>query len=314
MKNFSWLVVVFISSLAIGQNDSQRKIYLDSLFNESNEINHVYYRIVNDYYKKQLTYKMIDFYKSGAIYKEGYSKSNSFRNSIGEEVSYYETGTKKESVRYTDDGKTGPYSSWYEDGSNQTIGFYNLIEQDNSKISTLRIDQFWGTNKTQTVKDGNGFYELSNEEGNNKGDIKNGFKEGIWSGTDTKYKYKYTEKYVNGKLTAGVSTDRDSIKHIYHQVEVKPEYNGGVAEFYKYVSKNFKVPDISGLQGKLFISFVVEKDGSLDDIKIIRSMGKQVDEEGYRILSTCPSWKPGEIRGIKVRVLYSLPIAIASGW
>ena len=312
MKILSWLAI-FIPILLTAQNEYSRKIYLDSLFNESNEINHVYFRLVDDYYKKQLTYKMVDFYKSGAKYAEGYSKSNSYRNSIGEEIRYYETGNKKESTRYGDEGKAGPYSSWYEDGSDQTIGFHILTGKDNSKISTLKIDQFWSADKTQTVKDGNGFYELSNEEGTNKGEIKDGFKEGIWSGTDAKYKYRYTEKYVNGKLTAGVSTDRDSIKHIYHDVEVKPEYNGGVAEFYKYVAKNFKVPDISGLQGKLFISFVVEKDGSLDDIKIIRSMGKQVDEEGYRILSTCPSWKPGEIRGIKVRVLYSLPIAIAGG-
>jgi hypothetical protein len=312
MKKFSCLVVVFISYLAIGQNDSQRKIYLDSLFNESNEMNHVYYRIVNDYYKKQLTYKMVDFYKSGAIYKEGYSKSNSVRNSIGEEVSYYETGTKKESVRYTDEGKTGPYSSWYEDGSNQTLGFYILNGKANRKSSTLKIDQFWSSDKLQTVTNGNGYYDLENAAGDNKGNIINGYKDGIWSGSDTKYKYKYTEKYANGELTAGVSIDRDSIKHIYHEVEVKPEFMGGTNEFYKYVAKNFQIPETKGLNGKLFISFVVEKDGNLDNIKIIRSMGKAVDDEGYRIISECPAWKPGEIRGIKIPVVYSLPINIQS--
>lgn len=313
MKNFIWLLV-FIPMVLVGQSDYNKKIYLDSLFHETDEINHVYFRVVSDYLKKQKTYKMVDYYKSGAKYSETYSKSNEFCNPIGLELRYYETGEKKESIRYGEQGKSGPYATWYENGNNQIEGTYQVIGKNESKVNLLKIDQFWAEDQVQMVKDGNGTYELHNEEGINKGIIKDGLKDGVWSGTDTKYKYSYAEKYANGKLTAGVSTDRDSIKHIYHQVEIKPEYVGGINEFYKFISKNFKIPDLPGLQGKLFISFVIQKDGSLDDIKILRSLGRQLDEEGYRVLSISPPWKPGELRGIKVRVRYSLPITIQSGF
>ncbi|HMI07021.1 MAG TPA: TonB family protein [Flavobacterium sp.] len=81
----------------------------------------------------------------------------------------------------------------------------------------------------------------------------------------------------------------------------------------KYVAHNFRVPENEGLKGKVFISFVIGEDGETSDVKIIKSMGAEVDREAIRVVSECPPWNSGMLRGVKISVLYSLPINIQSG-
>jgi protein TonB len=95
-------------------------------------------------------------------------------------------------------------------------------------------------------------------------------------------------------------------------IQVQPEFPGGMEKFYKFVGKNFQVPEEEGLKGKVFVTFVVEKDGSLTDIKVIRDIGYGTGKEAIRVLKSCPKWNPGEQNGKKVRVQYSLPITIQS--
>jgi protein TonB len=94
-------------------------------------------------------------------------------------------------------------------------------------------------------------------------------------------------------------------------IQVQPEFPGGMEKFYKFVEK-FQVPEEEGLKGKVFVTFVVEKDGSLTDIKVIRDIGYGTGKEAIRVLKSCPKWNAGEQNGKKVRVQYSLPITIQS--
>lgn len=100
---------------------------------------------------------------------------------------------------------------------------------------------------------------------------------------------------------------------VYTAVEVKPEFPGGMAKFYAYVGKNFKAPEEEDVKGKVIVQFVVEKDGSLTDIKVIRDLGYGTKAEAERVIRNCPKWKPGIQNGRPVRVLYSLPITITGG-
>lgn len=94
-------------------------------------------------------------------------------------------------------------------------------------------------------------------------------------------------------------------------ISVKPDFPGGLEKFYKYVARTFRVPEVEGLKGRVLVTFIVEKDGSLTDIKVIRDgVGHGADKEAIRVLEKCPKWTPGEQNGKKVRVLYSLPITI----
>ena len=95
-------------------------------------------------------------------------------------------------------------------------------------------------------------------------------------------------------------------------ITTKPDFPGGIMEFYKFVGNNFKTPKQPNLKGKVYITFVIEKDGSLSDIKNIRDIGFGTGEEAIRVLKTCPNWIPGKLNGVPVRVMYSLPITIQS--
>jgi protein TonB len=95
-------------------------------------------------------------------------------------------------------------------------------------------------------------------------------------------------------------------------IEVKPDFPGGMEKFYKFVGNNYQTPEEEGLKGKVYVTFVVEKDGSLTDIKVVRDIGYGTGKEAVRVLNKCPRWTPGEQNGKKVRVLYSLPITIQS--
>ena len=115
------------------------------------------------------------------------------------------------------------------------------------------------------------------------------------------------EKPVGDGPTKPVEDD-----NVYNMavISVKPEFPGGIDKFYKYVGSKFQVPEVDGLKGRIFVQFVVEKDGSLTDIKVLKDIGHGTDKEAIRVLKNCPKWAPGENNGKKIRVQYQLPITI----
>lgn len=108
-------------------------------------------------------------------------------------------------------------------------------------------------------------------------------------------------------------TGSNSEEKVYEisAIETKPDFNGGLKKFYEFVGQNFRAPEVQGLKGKVIVSFVVDKDGSLTDIHIIKDIGYGTGQEVVRVLKKSPKWIPGMQRGIPVRCLYRLPISIA---
>jgi periplasmic protein TonB len=119
---------------------------------------------------------------------------------------------------------------------------------------------------------------------------------------------------ANAQTTTVTDSQIKSDENVYNTagIEVKPDYPGGISEFYKFVGKTYKVPNVKGLSGKVFVSFVVEKNGKLTDIKVLRDIGHGSGQEAIRVLKKCKKWTPGFQNGKEVRVLYSLPINIIS--
>jgi protein TonB len=98
---------------------------------------------------------------------------------------------------------------------------------------------------------------------------------------------------------------------IWQIVEETPTPKGGLSAFYKYLSKNLEYPAQArrmGIEGRVFMVFVVEKDGSLTDIQVMKGIGAGCDEESVRVLKGAPKWNPGKQRGNPVRVRYNFPI------
>ncbi|MEG0795874.1 MAG: energy transducer TonB [Odoribacter sp.] len=96
---------------------------------------------------------------------------------------------------------------------------------------------------------------------------------------------------------------------VFVVVEDMPSFPLGNVQ--KWISKNVKYPVLAaenGIQGKVYIQFVIEKDGSITDVKVIRGVDASLDKEASRVIQSMPKWKPGKQRGKPVRVSYTLPI------
>ena len=98
---------------------------------------------------------------------------------------------------------------------------------------------------------------------------------------------------------------------IYDVVSVSPEFPGGEEEMAKFISETFVFPEISkemNEQGTVYIQFVVNKDGSIVDVKVVKPVSSSIDKEAVRVVKRMPKWKPGEQAGKAVTVRYTIPI------
>lgn len=110
--------------------------------------------------------------------------------------------------------------------------------------------------------------------------------------------------------------EEETSDEIFMVVEDQPEPEGGLAAFYKFVGDNLDYPAQArrmGVEGKVFVQFVVDKDGSLTDVKAVKGIGAGCDEEAVEIVKSSPKWKPGKQRGKAVRVRMIIPITFKLG-
>lgn len=98
---------------------------------------------------------------------------------------------------------------------------------------------------------------------------------------------------------------------VFDVVEQMPSYPGGMGELMAFLSKNIKYPVIAeenGIQGRVICTFVVERDGSITDVKVAKSVDPSLDKEAMRVIKSMPHWIPGKQNGSAVRVKYTLPV------
>ncbi|MGY6523662.1 MAG: energy transducer TonB [Mongoliitalea sp.] len=103
---------------------------------------------------------------------------------------------------------------------------------------------------------------------------------------------------------------------IFDVVENAPEFPGGMEAWYQYLQKNLKYPTQArrmGIEGTVYVVFVVNTDGSIQDVELLRGIGGGCDEEAIRVVQNAPKWTPGKQRGRPVRVRMRLPVRFKLG-
>jgi periplasmic protein TonB len=116
---------------------------------------------------------------------------------------------------------------------------------------------------------------------------------------------------VTPDITKTIALEPPVDDKIFLSVEQLPEFPDGIAQLYKFLSKNIHYPEEAvkaNVGGKVFVKFVVEKDGSIGDIQISKGIGFGCDEEAVRVIRLMPKWNPGKQNGKAVRVYYHMPI------
>ena len=132
----------------------------------------------------------------------------------------------------------------------------------------------------------------------------NGTGEGVLNGTGS--------GNVNGTGTGtdGIGTGTET--HIAEMLDKKPQFPGGIEKFYRYVGNNFRSPMMDETKAiRIFVSFVVERDGSMSNIKVMNKPGQALEKEAIRVLQSIKTkWSPGMLNSKPVRTAYNLPIVV----
>src|SRR6187551_1098763 len=99
------------------------------------------------------------------------------------------------------------------------------------------------------------------------------------------------------------STLVDDAPFNYYDVEVRPEFPGGYNQLMNFIGNNFRIADYEGYVGTIKVAFIIEVDGSITNVKVVRDIGGETGAEAIRVILMCPKWSSGEFGGRKVRVL-----------
>jgi periplasmic protein TonB len=131
-----------------------------------------------------------------------------------------------------------------------------------------------------------------------------------------KFDVEVTEDTKVEEVVVAPVEEKENVDEIFSVVEESAEPKGGMPAFYKYVGEKIKYPSQArrmGVEGRVFVQFVVNRDGTIVDVVAIKGIGAGCDEEAVRIVQSAPAWKPGKQRGKPVRQKMVIPIIFKLG-
>lgn len=244
---------------------------------------------------------------------------------VGDEFHYHINGAVSEKIEHLDERVLS--TTWYDNGQIRQIMTSTRPPSGSPKEpfvpSPDQITAFWDGAGRPLVKDGKGravyqTRENKQTEGGTEtllteqGSYENGFRQGIWTGRYADGSYFYEEQYDKGIFQSGkaFTVGTDTVR--YTILEQPATFVGGMEALGRFLAQNLRYPvdaQQAKVEGRVFISFVINTDGSVADVAVVKGLGFGTEEEAMRVVkATTGRWKPGVQRGRPVRVKYSLPI------
>ena len=224
-------------------------------------------------------------------------------------MEFYENGKRKSVKNYVDGAVSGDFYQFYPNGQLYITGEYDqrgrmIIKE--SRDSTGKV----------LASDGAGLLVRYTDDFKKiieQGPIVGGVEEGEWygiAGDSVSSVY----NYVKGNFQSGKSFDKRGQMMASNLAFTEPTFPGGMAAFYKFLQVNIKYPHVArdnNIQGKVLVSFIIERDGSLTDLHVTQGAGSGLDEEATRVIRLSSKWVPGIQGGIPVRFQYNMPISFS---
>ena len=331
MKKIS-ILLIFLFVAVIANAQKKQNVYY--LKNNGQEValkdSADFIRIVQEPDSGEKNYVLQEFYTNGQ--KKTIGKLSAFEPNLvyeGVVVRFNNIGKKIESVTYEKGEKKGMAFYFFDNGvikkqvdylgdslnKKSTVSNVEGIIADRNNKLIYQIDSLGKV----YVKDGTGHLietsKIADDELTEEGDYKDGFKEGVWKGSYNSGKSSYEETYQLNKLISGTNTT-DGKTYTYTMILVAPQFKGGINQFYKYIGNAIRYPKdavISNVTGKVVLSFVIQKDGNITDILVIKSVHPSVDAEAIRVIKASPKWIPALERGLPVKIKYTIPIKFSLG-
>ena len=310
------LLSVFISSTTQAQKKQNVYYFNQQDVEVLNPDSSTYSRIIQEPDSGSTFYNLIEFYKDGKVKTRG-KVSEFIPNLIYQEtlIRNHPNGKKANISNYKNGVLKDSEYLYYENGflKEERLYLENKEKTYNPKRIIYKTISFNNPQGKEFLNEnGSGDFNLEHENGNwEKGSYANGLKVGTWQSFDNKENEAYTDNYQDGLYISGKTTNANGETLSYFEIEKKPEFKGGLNEFGKFLGKNLRYPKIASkakIQGRVYVNFIVEKDGTLSDIKVGKGLSVEIDAEALRVINLSPQWNPGLQRGKLVRVSYTLPI------
>ena len=314
MKPLFTLALLFVTVLCLAQRQNVYFLKNDGRYVKQRD-SADYIRVVREPDSASNLYNVFEFYPNGASKLEGKSSAINPPAYEGACAKFYPNGKRQSVLTYKAGKLVGNAYEFYPNGKLYVVKkFPDVANADDDMQDSYQITAENDSLGTVLIADGNGYFKAYNDKFTavvEEGNVKNGKRDGNWKGSDPGQGITYSETYEDGKFLSGTSIGKngDSIK--YNVRDVEPQFKGGVKDFYRYLGRNIAYPDYErehNIQGKVILTFIVEKNGELSNIKVLSSVSDNIDKEAIRVVSESPKWIPGTEYGRNCRVYYTIPI------
>jgi TonB family protein len=299
------LTLIFIAGISSAW--SQKVCYYSHSGHLTDSTSSYYYTFIDSSEQRQVS----AYYSATGTRHHLETKGEQFE---GTRTYYYPTGEVLGSIRFVANHTVGPVAVLYADGKPKLELEFPGQGEKYGEERTFKILNSWDSLGNKFVDDGNGkasivcphlcsFLEAG------EGSVKDGLKDGVWKGTLCDGST-YEETYAQGLVLRG-TLKAEALSYNYTRLEAGAIPGGGIVNFYKYVGANVRYPRKArkeGAQGKVFVEFIVNEDGTISDVKTVLGVSLECDEEAERVISGSPRWTPGFRRGKPVKQRMVLPI------
>lgn len=313
MKYLLTLLFFTCCSLAFGQ---EHNVFFFTKYDTRTPLkdSSYYIRVITPPDSGKIYFKVQDVYTNSGKLKFIGQALDSYADKLqGTCIKYYENGKRKSIQTYEEGKPSGEWYAYYESGILQKVeNFFRPGNKDSIENTLITYNDTTGK---AIVTNGNGYFEGYENRNFLKGQYNNGKKDGIWKGICPDGKTIFDQTFDKGRFVSGSTTNNKGKVYNYTRFgEIQPEFEGGMEKLYNLLVKKVTYNEDSKKnmhQGRLFVTFIINYDGSLTDIKILRSIDPFIDKEVMRALKKLPDWNPGIQNGIPVRVQFSMPVNFA---
>lgn len=271
-------------------------------------------RIVQEPERGSKLYLTKEFYKNGNRRSVGYSSFIDPPKYEGYVMLYHLNGNKKQIMKYKAGKLVDTVFGYFPNGKPHIQISYQQLP-DGQEFYIHSVQDSLGNSQVTNGTGNAELYDADYEYITGKGAVKDGHLDGQWigelHGTDT---LKYIESYANGKMISGQSSDAKGNVYYYTKSEVQPSYPGGMNAFYQHNLRGIRYPEIAQrghIQGVARVGFVVQRDGTLSNVRIINEVHPALAAEAMRVVMLSKKWLPGVMKGRPVNVSYVVPISFA---
>jgi TonB family protein len=259
----------------------------------------------------KLLYPIIEKYPNGTRKLIASSLTNDYKalKFDGVSISFDKDGHRESIDNYNNGKADGDFTMYYPNGK-----IYQTGKITNDKLKLIECRDSTGK---ILAENGNGewaYWDLKSKTITLHGVVKDSLKEGEWDGIDSN-RIACVNIYKHGAFISGIYYFKSGKKYKYYKEEVEPIFsNGGPDGFRTYLGHAIKYPDIdkkNGTQGKVIVTFVIEKDGSLTNVKALRGPDQSMIDAAVLGFQQSPPWWPGIQNGRPVRVQYTIAFAFS---